>query len=199
MGYYIRVLTPEPTPVSPVLLQKAAEAHRATVAGDLGASAWEQLVVVNEAGEKVCAVERNLVFRGSLAEEEIEEFLAEIADCLPNSGGSWLRTYLATVRTIYAFQVLHGAYSRNGWEILGFVKEAVRSSVGGIMQADNEGFSNEEGYHILWQFSDGARGDWWMAVLKDGLWQKFKMDLGNEMHRLAFKNGEIPEGTERQN
>ena len=141
MGYYIRVLTPKPTPVSPVLLQKAAEAYGATVVGDLGSSAWDQLVVANEAGEEVCAVECNVVSPGSLAAEEIEEFLAEIADCLPSSGASWLRTYLATVRTIYAFQVLDGTYSENGWEILGSVQETVRSSVGGIVQADNEGFS----------------------------------------------------------
>ena len=84
-----------------------------------------------------------------------------------------------------------------GWEILGSAKEAVLSSVGGVVQADNEGFSNEEGYHILWQFSDDVSGEWWMAVLNDGQWQKFKMDLGNPAHRAAFTAGEIPMGVER--
>lgn len=198
MSYYIRVLTPETTPASLLLLQKAAEVHRATLAGDLDALAWEQVVVANEASEVVCTVERNAVSIGSLAEEEIEEFRAEIAGCLPTSGASWLQAYLATVRTIYAFQLLDGTYSANGWEILDSIKAAVLNSVGGISQADNEGFSNEEGYQVLWQFSDDVSGDWWMAVLNDGHWQKFKMDLGNEMHRLAFKNGDIPDEAERR-
>ena len=59
------------------------------------------------------------------------------------------------------------------------------------------GFSNEDGYHVLWQFSDDVDGDWWMAVLQDGAWQRFKMDLGNESQRLAFKKGEVPDGVER--
>jgi hypothetical protein len=74
------------------------------------------------------------------------------------------------------------------------VRGAIQESAGGIVQADGEGFSNEEGFHVLWQFSDGVKGPWWMAVLRDGEWITFQMQLGNRKHREAFLRGEIPAG-----
>ena len=62
-----------------------------------------------------------------------------------------------------------------------------------ILQADNEGFTNEEGFHIVWQFSDSVSGPWNMGILQDGTWYHFKMDLGDPDHRAAFLNGEVPE------
>jgi hypothetical protein len=103
-----------------------------------------------------------------------------------------LLNYFPGVRCIYAFQVLSGTYQRNGWEILGAVKNRIWSAAPSILQADNEGFSNEEGYHILWQFSDSVEGDWWMAVLHDGQWNPFRMDLGNRNQRESFFRGQIP-------
>jgi hypothetical protein len=35
-----------------------------------------------------------------------------------------------------------------------------------------------------------------MAVLKDGRWIKFEMDLGDPDHRAAFLAGEMPAGVE---
>ena len=197
MPYYTRVLSPASMPVSPALLEDAARAHGAVVTGDLDQSEWEQLVVTNSEGREVCALERNAVSPGSLAEEELVEFQAEVATCRPASAVGWLQEYLKSVRTIYAFQVLSGTEGKNGWEALGAVKDAVLSAVGGILQADLEGFSNEEGYHILWQFADHVTGHWWMAVLKDGQWERFRMDLGSQAHRAAFMAGEVPEGAER--
>jgi hypothetical protein len=66
---------------------------------------------------------------------------------------------------------------------------------GGILQADGEGFSNEDGYLILWQFADTVDGDWNMAVLdKDGSWIRFQMNLGDPEQRAAFLKGRVPEG-----
>ena len=98
------------------------------------------------------------------------------------------------MKCIYAFQVLSGTYQTNGWEILGVVKDCIWSAAPSIVQADNEGFSNEDGYHILWQFEDSVDGDWSMAVLRDGQWQRFEMDLGNHKHRESFFEGKIPSG-----
>jgi hypothetical protein len=73
------------------------------------------------------------------------------------------------------------------------VKTAIWKKIGGILQADNEGFSNEDGYHILWQFDDDVAGEWNMAVKTFlGNWTTFSMDLGNPEHRKAFKSGKVP-------
>jgi hypothetical protein len=114
----------------------------------------------------------------------------------PISAADWLRAYFPIVRTIYAFQVLNTIYSGNGWEVLGAAKNTIWAGAGGVIQADGEGFSNEEGYHILWQFSDDVSGDWWMAVLEDGDWVPFQMDLGDPAHRSAFKAGRVPDGVQ---
>ena len=99
------------------------------------------------------------------------------------------------MRTISAFQVLNGVYEENGWERLGAIKGKLWNELGGIFQADGEGFSNEHGYHILWQFSDGVTGPWWMGVLsQDGSWTHFQMELGNGAQREQFLNGEGPAG-----
>jgi hypothetical protein len=61
-----------------------------------------------------------------------------------------------------------------------------------ILQADGEGFTNDEGYHILWQFSDAVTGPWDMAVLEEDAWRNFSMDLGDPDHREAFWQGLVP-------
>jgi len=55
---------------------------------------------------------------------------------------------------------LHGTEVDNGFEIMHRVYASVWSLAGGILQADQEGFSNESGHTILWQFSDNVRGAW---------------------------------------
>jgi hypothetical protein len=74
------------------------------------------------------------------------------------------------------------------------VKDSIHAQVGGIIQADHEGFTEERGFQILWQFSDSVTGPWWMAVLRDGKWIRFQMDLGNRKHRKAFLAGKVPDG-----
>ena len=134
---------------------------------------------------------------GSLASDELAEFTDEVADCKPVNAAKWLVNYFPHVRCIYAFQLLSGTDYQNGWEILGAVKDAVWSFAPSILQADNEGFTNEDGYHILWQFSDSVDGDWWMGILLDGQWHHFEMNLGNPRQREAFLRGQIPTGVKR--
>jgi hypothetical protein len=145
-------------------------------------------------GREIASIERNLVQHGSLGSEELAEFADEIPDCKPANAAKWLLEYFPRIRCIYAFQLLSGTEHKNGWEILGAVKNRIWSFAPSILQADSEGFTNEDGYHILWQFSDSVEGDWWMGVLRDGQWKHFQMDLGNQMQREAFFRGEVPDG-----
>ncbi|HEX8623690.1 MAG TPA: hypothetical protein VF782_01290 [Allosphingosinicella sp.] len=197
MGYYLRVLSPDERAVAAGILTEAAAGFGCRITGGTPSGDWSFFEVVNRSGEIPCTVERNVVEKGSIGEEEISAFKEEIADCLPRAGAEWLRAYLENVRTIYVIQVFDEVYSDDGWSAVRGIMEAIRDVAGGIIQADGEGFSNEEGYQILWQFSDHVDGEWWMAVLHGSRWEKFKMDLGNKAHRSAFKAGEIPVGVER--
>ena len=121
--------------------------------------------------------------------------MEEIAECKPVSAAKWLADYLPKVKTIYAFQWLSGTDVKDGRAIIGSLMIGLHKTVGGVIQADGEGFSDDEqGDSILWQFSDGVNGPWRMAILQDGRWVRFEMQLGNRKHREAFLRGEIPAG-----
>jgi hypothetical protein len=199
VGYYIGILSPSERVPSVAQMRTALtkENLAGTLTVETGADKdWTQVILAHQDGPEIADIERNAASSNDLVSEEIDEFLEEIADCKPASAAAWLAEYLPTVKTIYAFQLLRGIDVKNGWDILGKVKESILTQVGGILQADGEGFSDEEGYHILWQFSNRVKGPWGMGVLKDGAWIHFQMDLGNKKHREAFLRGEMPEGVE---
>lgn len=198
MGYYVRVLTKSKKhlPIIDLIRRLEDSQYRFKLELDDGdENQWTQFTLFHDDDTPICVVERNEVEKGNLSGDEISEFLEEIEGCKPVKAVKWLSKYLKEVNVIFAFQLLSGTDKDNGWDIFGTLKTEVWRMAGGIIQADAEGFSNEDGYHILWQFNDDAEGDWCMAVLDFfGNWKKFKMDLGNMEHRDAFFAGKIPKG-----
>ncbi|MBX2971443.1 MAG: hypothetical protein KF803_18900 [Cyclobacteriaceae bacterium] len=158
---------------------------------------WTQLLVKDKDDRDLFLIEKNEVIEGELGQEEIEEFKEEIVECKPTSAVKWLLGYFDKVKVIYAFQILNSVDNDESWNIVGVLKSKIWSETEGILQADNEGFSNEQGYHILWQFSDNASGPWYMAV-KDSSdnFVNFKMDLGDKKQRQEFFDGRVPKGAE---
>ena len=197
MGYYTRVLSRRADCPALDELRAALGSRRQDLAlesDDEHGPEWTNLVLRHEDGLEIAAIERNVVGEGLLGGEEIAEFLEAVADDKPASAASWLATYLPAVKVIYAFQHLSGTEQRQGEEGLAIVRESIWARGDAILQADGEGFSNEDGYHILWQFSDEVSGPWWMAVLQDGHWERFRMELGDRAQREAFFAGRIPPG-----
>jgi hypothetical protein len=153
---------------------------------------WETLLLSSLDDVEVALVERDPVFDGSTGQDQIADLLEDLEDCKPTSGVQWLEDYLDSVKTVYAFQHLQGADLEDGGSALHGLRSALWERGEAIIQADGEGFTNEEGYHIVWQFSDSVSGPWNMGVIKDGAWHHFKMDLGDPDHRAAFRRGEVP-------
>ena len=197
MGYYTRVLTTEERCVPIRDLQQALTKAGFDAVIDIedgDSDSWQQLNLKHRDGTEIAAIERNPVGDDTLGAEELEEFEAEFDEARPQSGADWLRSFFPRVRCIYAFQHLSGTEKKRGFEILSAVKYSIWARSEAIIQADGEGFTNEDGYHILWQFSDRVNGTWWMGVLRDSRWIHFQMDLGRRSHREAFWRGEIPAG-----
>jgi hypothetical protein len=149
---------------------------------------WESLLFSSNDDVEVALLERIPVFD----QHDVSEFIEDIEGCKPEGGVAWLKDYLASVKTIYAFQHLQGADTEDGGNALHALRSALWERGDAILQADFEGFTNEDGYNIVWQFSDSVSGPWNMGVLQDGTWYHFRMDLGDPDHRAAFLNGEIP-------
>jgi hypothetical protein len=157
-----------------------------------GEEEWETLLLAGTDEVEVALIERNPVFDGSVGQDEIADFIEDLYDCKPETGAEWLEDYLGEVKTIYAFQHLQGAETVDGGNALHALRSALWERGDAIIQADGEGFTNEEGFHIVWQFSDSVSGPWNMGVLQDGVWHHFTMDLGDPDHRAAFMEGEVP-------
>ena len=196
MPYYTRVLSKdEESPSFEELAQLVRAGHpdyRLTV--ETGEQdEWEALLLSSVDEVEVAVVERNPVFDGSVGQDEIADFLEDLQECKPESGVQWLTEFLGEVKTIYAFQHLQGAEMEEGGNVLHALRSVLWERGDAIIQSDNEGFTNEEGFHIVWQFSDSVSGPWNMGVLQDGTWHHFKMDLGDPDHRAAFLAGEVPE------
>jgi hypothetical protein len=150
--------------------------------------------VTNSKGQELLQIERNPVLAGRLGMAELTEFRGFIRQHQPASAVEWLQRYFDEVKVIYAFEVLTAAAADNNFEIVSAIRTAIWDRTGGILQNDNEGFTNEDGFHILWQFDDDATGDKYCAVLNaDGSWQRFRMDLGDPFQRMAFLGGELPQ------
>jgi hypothetical protein len=196
MGYYTRVLSKQDEfPSFDELAQFIRESHpEFKLAVEEGTEEeWESLLLSGNDGVEVALIELNPITEGSIGQDEIADFIEDLQDCKPESGVQWLVEYLAEVKVIYTFQHLQGADTEEGSNALHALRSALWERGDAIIQADGEGFTNEDGYHIVWQFSDSVSGPWNMGVLQDGTWHHFKMDLGDPDHRAAFLNGEVPD------
>ncbi len=195
MGYYIRVLALK-TRIPPLtelrrLLPPSQELN--LVEGE--ESSWSELLLQHKGGIEIAVIERNPVLRGELGGDELNEFIQEVGDEKPESASKWLGQFLPKVKVIYAFRLLSGTEEDKGWDGVRALQGHLWGEMGGILQADLEGFSNEDGYHILWQFQRDHEGPWKMAVLgPHGEWIAFEMDLGNADHKESFLNGRVPKG-----
>lgn len=193
MGYYIRVLGKKLNNIPVQQLREVSQPSVLRIA-EGNDDAWEQLTLEHRSGQPIAVVEKNPVAEGHLGADELREFIDEVAHYKPASAVTWLQQYLPAVKVIYAFQLLGGTDVDDGWTALHRLYTAVWKHAGGILQADGEGFCDEDGFTILWQFGEQATGEWNMGVLQNGQWSHFEMDLGNEQHREAFWRGEVPKG-----
>jgi hypothetical protein len=195
VGYYTRVLSKDSEfPAFEELAEFVRSGHpdyKLTVE-DGTEEEWESLLLSGNNEVEVALIERNAVMDGSLGQDEVAEFIDETQECKPETGVAWLHEFLADVKTVYEFQHLQGADTEEGGNALHALRAHLWERGDAIMQADNEGFTNEEGFHIVWQFSDSVSGPWNMGIFQDGTWHHFKMDLGDPDHREAFLNGEMP-------
>ena len=195
MGYYTRVLSkhedfPSLEDLSQFLSAEHPSVKLTVEEGD--EDEWQTLLLSGHGELEIALLERNPVSEGSIGQDEIAEFIEDTADCRPETGVAWLHDFLAETKTIYAFQHLVGSETEEGLAALHALRSFLWQRGDSIIQADMEGFTNEDGYHIVWQFSDTVSGAWNMAVLQDDTWHHFQMDLGDPDQRDAFFRGEVP-------
>ncbi|QHS59955.1 hypothetical protein [Chitinophaga agri] len=202
MSYYIRILGTENPDIH---LDDILEAlNDEGVSGKIGAfknelpEKWTRFELRNEKDKVLAVVERDAVKADGMGKEELDEFRETIMDFQPATAAKWLNNFFDRVTVIYAFRLLPLALEEENYPIVTAAQSFIWEKVKGILQADDEGFTNEEGYHILWQFGDDEEGPWSCAVLNaDGKWENFSMELGDKEQQKAFKQGQVPAGAQR--
>jgi hypothetical protein len=195
LGYRIRVLALNDAPVEISKLRSVIPAGQELIDESGDSPDWTQLLLKHVAGPEIAIIERDPVVPGQLGAEELQEFLENIQGEKPESAVRWLTSFLPRVKVIFALQLLSGTEVAEGWSGVHAIQRKLWSDLGGILQADGEGLSNEGGYHILWQFDGDPQGSWKMAVLEnDGNWTAFEMRLEDRNHRTVFLEGRMPSG-----
>jgi hypothetical protein len=167
-----------------------------------GPKDWRQICITYTDGSWSFDFERYTVGGSGRWTQDLSFFNGWLGVREPVVNTQWLMQYLTRVRTVYMFRCSNSAPDSN----LELVREIVDSlrhddengGESGLLYAELEGWSNENGHHLTWEFSDRVSGPWWMALRRDEGWETFQMELGNRAHRQAFKSGQVPAGVESQ-
>ena len=199
MGQYVRVFSKQSKLVPFASLKKALRSMRSTVELTIesgSTSKWNQLLLAHKDGTPITQMEHSLVTPGSLADQEIEEFLEDIARERPKTSLPWLQEFLKNTRSTYAFQVLSGTEKDNGWDAFDDLLSVLFSAVAPAIVQDDQAFSNQQGYDILWlcPIPEGKTRN--VAVWTGGRWLACEIDLENNKHCAAFRRGEVPADVE---
>jgi hypothetical protein len=196
LAYYLRLFSKSTARVSIDRLSARLKARgagpvRLEPEGDDG-EMWDDILAVTTDGRNICTLERNTP-SDEIFTVEIDEIIEILKAQFPTSGANWVKAYLAEVKSIFAARYLSAGFEDGDHPSPADILWAIAAEIGGILQADGEGFTNEDGYTVVWQFDDNAKGPWGVAILgPDSAWQTATVDLENREHRTAFLAGNLP-------
>lgn len=162
---------------------------------------WREMTLYLDEGEAVVDVLK-LTAGSPQFDEAIEETVRGLLDApspiKPEKAVRWLCQYMKKVQVIYNFTPLGALDSELGWELFDTVWSRVKKEIPGIVYCQGEGFTNESGAQITYEFTSGLSGYVKAAVLADDSeegsdrWQEFLLDLASPEQKEAFEEGRVP-------
>jgi hypothetical protein len=189
MGYYVRLLTASEEVVPFAEIEKQGKFIRLVSGTD---NSWEGLEIFEPENNLIATLNRLVVSPGSPGEKELARVKDLIRGCYPENAREWVRSYLSRIRVIYNFQLIGDSVTTKGWPVLGRMQNLLKDRLSGIIQADQEGFYNENGDYILWQMYEGAAGSIPAATLNEtGEWISYQLRL-DPRSIDRFKQGILP-------
>lgn len=193
MGEYARLITKSSNKIDIEQLKNSLEQDMEIEVVGSSNEVWEKLILKRNDYNQIIAE----IIEVKNIEEEKQELIKGLDGSKPENGAEWVKEYIKNSNKIYRFELFEGVEDQYGWYSFEAVREAVWECCGGIMQNDGEGYRNEEGFFIVWQFEYEVEGPYEAAVLnRDGSWSCFEMELSNEEHIKEFKAGKVPNGLE---
>jgi hypothetical protein len=192
MGYYVRLLSPSEKVIYFSEIKLEVESIKLTAGND---HEWEDISISGPSDLPIAILSRISIGSSGQGNDVTNKLKDGIGGASPTGAREWIRKYLSTVKTIYAFQLLTENLTTDAeWRTLGQVQNLLKDNLGGIIQSDHEGYFNESGDYILWQMYAGAGGSIPAATLdENGEWISFQLKLLDEKAVERFKRGEKPQ------
>jgi len=195
MGYWMHVYSQTDEVMEVEAIREFFEDEDVSIdvhGGQTGAG-WKQITLSHSDDEQ--AITSINLHVGDLS-SYVDEAIDNVMQTEPACNAEWVAEFLGGVITVYSFQILSGVDANGGWEYVRDLMHELCEGFDGILHAEGEGFSNQAGYHVTWEFDDDASGVWWMALYdsKTDRWTRFQMELSNAKHRAAFRAGRVPKG-----
>jgi hypothetical protein len=115
---------------------------------------------------------------------------------LPKKNMKWVKKYISKTKIFYEFIPLSTFESDEDWEILSIIQTEAWANSRGIFQYIDEGFTNESGDLVLWDYPFSITGKR-IAAVKDFTrrWKTFEMDLESINQRKSFFEGKVPKNS----
>ncbi|MDY0361920.1 MAG: hypothetical protein RBR08_10735 [Desulforegulaceae bacterium] len=115
---------------------------------------------------------------------------------LPKKNMRWVKKYISKTNIFYEFIPLSSFESDEDWEILSMIQTEAWANSRGIFQYIDEGFTNESGDLVLWDYPFSITGKR-IAAVKDFTrrWKTFEMDLESINQRKSFFEGKVPKNS----
>jgi hypothetical protein len=160
--------------------------------------AWTTLTLYLDNGEPVVEIEKYSE-RDERLKDTIQDTVRLLLDdknqVKPASAVKWLCQFMSRVKVLYEFRPMQAIKTDAGWEIFNEVWTNLRESMQGIVHLDDEGFTNEDGAQITWEYSGEETGDLKVAVLNERgeEWIEYTIDLANQEHKALFMAGKAPD------
>jgi hypothetical protein len=160
---------------------------------------WTQIIFRSVKGTDLVLIEKTDIEPGARGEEQMQAFKDAVYGDKPTNASEWLVNYFDQIKVIYTLEMLSPEITEeNYWDIVTELKMLFWDNTLGIFQGDHEGFSNEDGFLILWHFDENAQGSRYVGTLdENGEWVNYEIDLANEQQREQFLAGKLPENLER--
>jgi hypothetical protein len=182
------------------LVEAVGDQHSLTLTEGTDAE-WVEFALAHKDGDWPIGDLKWIPVRPSVSDDpgaqEIAWFLEEIEGRQPACNVPWLRQFLPQVRTVYSWSLSSGTNKDDGWAPVHELAEAFTDGEETAVYAEFEGWSNTDGDHITWEFTDRERESgqlWWFGLFLDGRWHRFQMDLADRERAAYFRRGEIPLG-----
>ncbi|MBN1190215.1 MAG: hypothetical protein JXA46_10715 [Dehalococcoidales bacterium] len=190
MSYCVRLLTPSEKILSFRDIREQADTVELVSGTE---NTWETITISQPDGSPIALLERYSLSSGGEAEKELMMVKDSLHGRYPENARAWLEKYISGTRSIYTFRLQAENIDRTGWPVLGRIQNLLKDNLGGIIQADREGFYNEAGDYVLWQMYEGAAGTIPAAVLNErGEWTAYQLKLNDTRAVEQFKQGLPP-------